>query len=89
VGFYKGGKVLKEYLVGDLIDDPKNLPQSVSHFQWRELSTARKSVSYDEKQGKLTIVTVEGKTLVFDIYSGDLQKETAEPEDIKPPAANE
>ena len=66
VAFYENGRLLKRYSIADLIDDPKNLRQSVSHFQWE------KDVSFDDTLSELTIITTEDNKYVFDVKSGKM-----------------
>lgn len=73
VAFYKNGKLLKRYPISDLINNPSNLPQSVSHFQWE------KEVSFDDTLNELTIITTEDNKYVFDVKFGEIITEVVSP----------
>lgn len=66
VAFHENGKLLKEYTIGEVVDDAKKLPKTVSHFGWK------KDVELDEGLGRFTVTTLEGKRFVFDITSGEI-----------------
>ena len=66
VAFYENGKLLKEYLIYDLIHDPKRLSLSVSHFAWK------KDVVFNDNIDRLTIITLDDQQYVFDIKSGEI-----------------
>ena len=68
VGFYSEGKLLKGYAIGDLIVNPKQLPQIVSHFQWID------RIFFDDAAGKLTITTHDQQELFFDVHTGELAR---------------
>lgn len=65
VAFYKEGKLLKSYSIGDLIFDATRLPKSISHFLWFE------DISFDDAAGKFIVTTLDGKKYMFDIHSGE------------------
>lgn len=66
VGFYRNGTGTKSYRVRDLVKNPENLPQSVSHYQWHG------EVTYDPGQQRLTVATIPGITYVFDATTGEV-----------------
>ena len=68
VAFYESGRLLKRYSIGDLVENPKVLPQSVSHFMWM------KEVSFDDVSKRLRLSTLDGNKYVFDVNSGEIIK---------------
>ena len=66
VAFYKEGKLLKGYTIGQLVKDAKKLSRSVSHFRWED------KVAFDDATGRFTVSTLEGNKYVFDIHSGKI-----------------
>jgi hypothetical protein len=72
VGFYRSGKEIKSYTVRDLVPDLKDLPRSVSHYQWM------KSSSLDDTRKQLRIRLLKdyykaGELLTFDLRTGEKQ----------------
>ena len=60
------GKIVQTYSIGELIDDPKQLSQSMSHFTW--LAKAR--IVDDEKQ--LVVITEDHNLIILDLASGKI-----------------
>jgi len=70
LAFYKEGKLLKSYTIDNLIKNPKEMPTSVSHFQWRD------KISFGEIEKKLVVNTTDGQRYVFDVTSGEVVERT-------------
>jgi hypothetical protein len=68
VAFYEKGKLLQQYYILELVRNPEALPCSISHFEWC------KEVSFDDKTGQFTIITLDNQKYVFDISSGEIIK---------------
>jgi len=66
VAFYKEGRLLSRYSVGDLVRFAWVLPTTVSHFMWQ------KETFFDSQANQLTITTLNGEKYVFDITSGEI-----------------
>jgi hypothetical protein len=68
--FFANGKLLRQYPIGEIIDDPQALPKSVSHFRWLH----KASVLDDTKQ--FEAITLDGNRIVFDLATAKvLRKE--------------
>lgn len=65
VAFYDHGKLLKRYVVSDLVRRPEELPHSESHYSWH------RNVSSDVAAARLSVETEEGETLAFDMRTGE------------------
>jgi hypothetical protein len=50
--FYKG-KMVRSYSIGELVDEPKRLPMSVSHFMWLKESRI------DDGKGHFELTTLD------------------------------
>lgn len=66
VAFYERGRLLRQYLVRDLVKDPGNLPCTISHYFWV------KNKKFNEDMDSLLIETYEDQRFVFDMRSGDV-----------------
>lgn len=60
------GKLLREFSVGDLVDDPKQLRMSVSHFMWM-----KQTKILDDKQ-QLEVLTLDGNRVLIDIATAKI-----------------
>jgi hypothetical protein len=58
------GKMVRTYSIGDLVDDPKQLEMSVSHFTWRDGSQI-----IDDK-GQFEITTLDRNRFLFELATG-------------------
>jgi hypothetical protein len=67
VSFYRDGKQIKAYAIGDLVHDITKLRYTVSHFFWR------KSLRYDDKQGLLFLTTTDGRDYRFSVKTGEIE----------------
>jgi len=73
IGFYKKGKVLKQYLVKDLVKDAKSISASVSHYTWESCDSAIVSgLSKDFKS--YTLVTTDRIVYIFNTSTGKITK---------------
>ncbi|MFA6321719.1 MAG: hypothetical protein WCY36_07685 [Candidatus Omnitrophota bacterium] len=64
LAFYKNGKLLKRYLIGNVISAPSKLVKWGTGFRWQ------KRIAFDDESGKLSVTLVTGQTKVFNIKSG-------------------
>ena len=90
LGFYTDGKQILSYQVDDLVARPQTLPESVSHYQWRNYA---KPADFDDQRHELSLTTLNGEHYVFDIRSGEIVRKeviaVATPEAIAaPPSLN-
>lgn len=73
IGFYKKGKVVKQYLVKDLVKDKKSISATVSHYTWESCDSAVVSgLSKDFKT--YTLVTTDRIMYVFNTSTGKIIK---------------
>ncbi len=68
VAFYRGGQLLEEYMISELVAEPERLPHSVSHFSWVYAS----EIGGDFET--LTIATYNKELYVFDMHTGKVIK---------------
>jgi hypothetical protein len=61
---YANGKLTRSFQIGELVDNPKLMRISVSHFQW-----LRKSKILDDKH-QYEIDTYDGNHIIFNLESG-------------------
>jgi hypothetical protein len=67
------GKLLLEYSIGELVDDPKQLPMTVSHFRW-----AKQIRILDDKK-QLEVVTLDRNRILIDLKTAKIvEKKKAE-----------
>lgn len=71
VAFYRNGNELEKFTIQDLVANPKLLPRSVSHYEWR------KDVAFDEKSGILHIETETGELYDFNVFEMSPEKRNA------------
>ena len=67
VSFYKNGSLLRTHTVNELVADPKSLPHSVSHFEWR------KETKLDDDKKRYRIVTLSGERYRFNVTTGRIK----------------
>jgi hypothetical protein len=72
VSFFAKGKLLREYPIEELIDDPTKLPRSVSHFRWMKAS------KLIEDRLQLEVITFDGNRIRFDLASGKIIEKKAD-----------
>ena len=65
--FWCDGKKIREVTVGDLFPDHGGLVRTVSHYAWRL------TIEFDAS-GRLRVSRVDGKTLLFDVTTGNTIK---------------
>ena len=70
LSFFANGRLLKTYSIGDLVDTPDRLPQSVSHFRWCSAAVL------DDAQMELIVATLDGNRFVFDVKTGAVMSKT-------------
>jgi hypothetical protein len=66
VAFYAGGRLIRSYTVGELVDRPSLLPRSVTRRKWC------KETVFDDDALRFKIHTEDGNSFVFDVRTGDL-----------------
>jgi hypothetical protein len=66
VSFFANGRLLHSYQIDELVDDPRQLPHSVSHFQWC------KDSHFDDQRLEYTAWTHDGNRVVFDVRTGEI-----------------
>lgn len=64
--FYRDGKLLKRYMLDDLVANPFELPHSVSKYRWAE------DYGHDDATNTIWVQTYEGRRYVFDLTTGKL-----------------
>jgi hypothetical protein len=67
VAFYKEGRLLKSYSTAELMEDPKRVSRSVSHYEWRSSDAPYLGM------GEFWITTIEGRLFVFDLATGKIK----------------
>lgn len=67
--FYREGKLVKKYLLGELLDDVSNISSSVSHFQWL---FGREPLSISDS--RLNLTTFELVHYAFNTEKGHVLK---------------
>lgn len=65
--FYSNGKLSKRYTLGELLEDPTNITESVSHFSWF-FGGGR---ALDTSNGRLRLTTYELVRYEFELATGD------------------
>jgi hypothetical protein len=68
--FYQSGEKIKSYKLSELLDNPKFISVSVSHFHW----LYRNENSFSLKDSKLELTTFELNRYIFDAESGGVLK---------------
>lgn len=67
LAFYKNGSLTKTYMISDLVLKPKELPHTVSHYNWGgDLKWAG-----NRWNDTVQVTTKENETLKFDIKTGE------------------
>lgn len=66
--FYTDGVEMRRYVVADLVKDLTNLEFSVSHYSWG----GRLKWSNEGWESTVQVETVEDRTIVFDITTGEV-----------------
>ncbi len=70
VAFYKNGIEIKSYSTKDLIKDKNSVTCSVSHYMWQKRREYPSSISYS---GEFKLETIEGKSFVFNVKTGEIK----------------
>lgn len=86
ISFFFNGRLLKQYLVKDLIDFPWFLPKTVSHYKWLKLKPNsevslllgdgakypfQSGILIDHTSQSIEIETLEGGIFLFDYNTGN------------------
>ena len=67
------GKLVKEFTIGNFVDDVKALPKSVTFFRWSKL------VRINDDKGQLEIETLDGNRVKVELATGKIaEKKKAE-----------
>ena len=68
IAFYRDGKLIKKYLIENLIPDPRSLFRSKEGpgFEWQ------KRIAFDDESGRLEAALVTGQVKIFDIKTGKM-----------------
>lgn len=66
IAFYEDGRETMSYRVQDLVAKPWSLPESVSHYQWRDDS------SFHDASNQVYLETQNREHYTFDIETGEL-----------------
>lgn len=77
VAFYRDGKLIKQYMVLDLLKDPSKARATVSHYFWRpdEAGDGPKPELADWDLS-FSLQTVDGWEYVFDLKTGTIKRES-------------
>jgi hypothetical protein len=77
VAFYRDGKLIKQYMVLDLLKDPTKARATVSHYFWRpdEGGDGPKPELADW-DSSFSLQTVDGWEYVFDLKTGAIKRES-------------
>jgi hypothetical protein len=70
VSFFANGKLLKSYSISELKISRRSMLRTVSHFFWRE------ETSIDDAELTYKIEHRKGKTIVFDVTTGEIVNAT-------------
>jgi hypothetical protein len=70
--FYEGGKLLKIYRVGDLVEDVPSLPRSMNGYMWQ------RDAELNSAQDVLVVTTHEGVEFRFDMTDGKMLSSSRE-----------
>ena len=71
VAFYENGRLLKEYRVADLIQDPASVQRTASHYFWQDRDRLTPlGLSSGDREFKVR--TIEGVTYTFDVATGEI-----------------
>ncbi len=69
IAFYKKGKLMRQYMVSDLVKDPRSLPRSVSHYEWG----GKLEWTGNWWENTVQVVTKENRVIKFDITNGQMK----------------
>ena len=76
IAFFRGGKLLREYTVLDIISDPKKIIHSTSSIH---IFDKIHGFEWDENKNFVFVVeTVDGRTLFFDTDTGEMRLKNKE-----------
>jgi hypothetical protein len=66
VQFFANGQEIRSYRIKDLVQYPRLLPHSVSHFTWQEAG------ELDDNTLTYSLTTKQGDKYVFDVRTGEV-----------------
>jgi hypothetical protein len=66
ISFFANGKLLRTYEIRELVDKPRLLEHSVSHFRWE------KGGWFDDDRLEYGLTTLDGNQFVFDVRTGEI-----------------
>jgi hypothetical protein len=66
ISFFARDRLLRTYLVSDLVKDKSKLKRSVSHFEWSA------DQRLDDSMLRYTLLTVDRRCYVFDVTTGEI-----------------
>jgi hypothetical protein len=66
ISFFANGKKLRTYEVRELVDKPRLMEYSVSHFRWQ------KDRWFDDDRLEYGLATLDGNQFVFDVRTGEI-----------------
>jgi hypothetical protein len=73
ISIFARGKLLREYSIGEFVDDRKVLPMTVTFFQWS------KQVKFIEDERQLEVITLDGNRIRIELATGKiLEKKRAQ-----------
>jgi len=64
--FYEKGKEIRNYKITELVDHPKHLRHSVSHYTWIE------KTKVDDRLNRITLWTLNGQIITFNRKTGEI-----------------
>ena len=71
VAFYDKGELLKEYKVADLLQHPKSILRTVSHYSWGAFEMTTPDGILDSS---FHLTMIDGTTYLFDLETGEILK---------------
>jgi hypothetical protein len=70
LSFFARGKLLKSYSIGEVVDQPQDLPRTVSHFRWL------KDSRFLDRDQQFEVITYDGNRIRFDLATGKVLEKT-------------
>src|SRR5207302_791601 len=68
--FFASGKLVRTYLISELVDYPSLLPHSVSHFEWSA------NMDLDDDKLQYSVSTQDWNRFTFDMRTGEVVSAT-------------
>ena len=66
--FYENGKLIRHYMISDLVTNPAVLEVSDEHFNWI------KDLTFDDESGQLKVLTLDAHPYTFEVKTGEMLK---------------